>query len=74
MAEQGRSMKQMTAKQYLAKKNPKIVVEVQWSKEDKCFIARSNLQGCSTHGDTVKEALEMAGDAVSLWIECVNED
>lgn len=43
---------------------------VQWSNEDKCYIARSKeLEGCVAHGDTEQAAINMLRDNEKLWIK-----
>jgi len=50
-------------------------VEIYFSDEDNCFIARApELEGCITHGDDLAEAVQMIQQAKSLWIETALEN
>ena len=45
-----------------------------WSDEDKAFVAEvPELPGCMAHGDTQRQALSNANDAIQLWIDTANE-
>lgn len=35
------------------------------------FVSVPALPGCCTQGETYEEALEMAGDAITLWLEAL---
>ena len=46
-----------------------------WDKTDKIFIVDvPELQGCTAHGNTKKEAIENAENAVQFWMETARED
>lgn len=54
---------------------------LQWSEEDKCYLATCpefkhllNMGGGFTHGDTWKETAEMAEEAMTLVIESFESD
>jgi predicted RNase H-like HicB family nuclease len=50
-------------------------VEIYFSDEDGCFIARApELEGCVTHGDNLEEAVQMIQQAKALWIETALEN
>lgn len=45
-----------------------------WSDEDDAFIADvPELAGCKAHGNSQKEALENAQDAIELWLDTARE-
>lgn len=45
-----------------------------WSDEDDAFIADvPELQGCKAHGNSQKEALENAQEAIELWLDTARE-
>ena len=45
-----------------------------WSDEDDAFIADvPELSGCKAHGNSRKEALENAQDAIQLWLDTARE-
>ena len=45
-----------------------------WSDEDDAFIADApELPGCKAHGDSQKEALENAQEAIELWLDTERE-
>jgi predicted RNase H-like HicB family nuclease/FtsZ-binding cell division protein ZapB len=49
-------------------------VEIRWSDEDRCYVARATeLDGVTTHGETVEEATRMAQEAIELYLECRGE-
>jgi predicted RNase H-like HicB family nuclease len=51
--------------------NLKYEIVIWWSKEDEVYVPE--LPGCMTHGDTYEEAVEMAKDAMTGWIEVAQE-
>ena len=52
----------------------KYEIIIYWSEEDRAFIAEvPELPGCQAHGGTRKEALEMAEEAIQLWIDTARE-
>ena len=54
--------------------NFKYRLELNWSPEDKVFIARvPELEGCITHGDSYEEALAMAEEAIEAYIESLRK-
>jgi len=49
-------------------------VEISFSPEDEAYIATvPELPGCASHGDTPKEALKMAFEAVELYLEVLQK-
>ena len=45
-------------------------IKVVWSEEDDCYIVRAPaLQGCVTHGDTLKECVKEIEEVIELWLE-----
>ncbi len=45
-----------------------------WSHEDNCFFAEApELPGCMTDGNTYREVLENAEEAMALWIDVARE-
>jgi predicted RNase H-like HicB family nuclease len=47
---------------------------IYWSNEDQLFVADvPELPGCMAHGDTPREALAQAHEAMALWIETATE-
>lgn len=45
-----------------------------WSNEDEAFIAEvPELPGCKAHGDSQKEALENAQEAIDLWLDTAKQ-
>jgi len=49
---------------------PRYDVELRWSAEDSCYVARvSDLPGCTTHGDTLESAALAAEEAITAYIE-----
>lgn len=52
----------------------KYVYPAVFTEEDGRYLASApDLSGCHTFGDTLPEAIEMARDAMSMWL-CVAED
>ncbi len=52
----------------------KYQIMIHWSPEDSAYIAIvPELEGCITHGETQKEALEMAEDAIGAYIESLKK-
>lgn len=51
-------------------------VIIQWSDEDKCFIASLPEWGkfCHTHGHTYEEALKNAQEVIELLVETYQEE
>lgn len=50
--------------------DPKYRLEIFWSPEDQSYIANvPELSGCTTHGETVEEAVQMAHEAIDGYIE-----
>ena len=48
----------------------KYEIIIYWSREDAAFVAEvPELAGCAAHGNTQKEALRNANDAIHLWID-----
>jgi predicted RNase H-like HicB family nuclease len=48
----------------------KYKIEINWSEEDEAYLANiPELKGCSTHGESYSEAIEMAEDAMEGYIE-----
>lgn len=47
---------------------------VAWSPEDGVFVVQvPDLPGCTAHGESEKEALESARDAVELYLDVLSE-
>mgnify|MGYP005850233657 FL=1 len=45
-----------------------------WSNEDEAFIADvPELPGCKVHGDSQREALDNAQEAIELWLDSARE-
>lgn len=45
-----------------------------WSNEDKAFIADvPELPGCTAHGNSQREALDNAQEAIELWLDTARE-
>jgi len=52
----------------------KYQIMIHWSPEDSAYLAIvPELDGCITHGETQKEALEMAEDAIEAYIESLKK-
>ena len=52
----------------------KYLFNIRWSEEDHCYFGEfPELAGCTTHGDTVKEVIKNADDAVVSWIEAAKD-
>lgn len=52
----------------------KYEIIIYWSREDAAFVAEvPELAGCAAHGNTQKEALRNANDAIHLWIDTAKE-
>ncbi len=48
---------------------------IDWSDEDQCYVVKvPDLPGCMAHGQTRQEAVQMAEEAIELWIETAEED
>jgi len=48
----------------------KYKLEITWSREDDSFVVNiPELPGCMTHGETIEEALSMAQEVVSVYLE-----
>lgn len=53
-------------------KKPKIkyAMQIEYSAEDGCFVARApELSGCMTDGETAEEAMNNLQDAIALYLE-----
>ncbi len=49
-------------------------VLIYWSADDAAFVAEvPELPGCMAHGDTHKEALAQAEEAIELWVATAQE-
>ena len=57
-----------------ATKRPfKYRVDIAWSDEDDCYIARvPELPGCVTDGNTIEEAASHAKDAIEVYLETLD--
>lgn len=57
------------------KKEPiKYKVDISWSDEDRCYVARvPELPGCMTDGETLEEAALHAQDAIQSYLESLDE-
>ena len=45
------------------------ILNIAWSQEDQCYVARfPELPGCMTHGDTQEEALKHAHEALKGYL------
>ena len=52
----------------------KYEIIIYWSNEDESFVAEvPELQGCMAHGETPKDALKNAKEAIQLWIATAKE-
>jgi predicted RNase H-like HicB family nuclease len=52
----------------------KFTITLKYSKEDKAWIARcKELDGCVTHGKTIKKAMKYIGEAMRLHLDCIEE-
>jgi predicted RNase H-like HicB family nuclease len=52
----------------------KYEVIIYWSQEDEAFVAEvPELPGCAAHGDTQESALQIAQDAIRLWVDTASE-
>lgn len=61
----------------MAKKNKQIKyrVDITWSDEDKCYVARvPELPGCVTDGATLAAAAKNAEDAIEGYLEVLKEE
>ena len=48
---------------------------IYWDKTDKIFVVDvPELSGCMAHGNSKKEAIENAENAVDFWIKTAKED
>ena len=48
----------------------KYEIIIYWSTDDDAFVAEvPELPGCITQGDTIEEAIEMAKEAIELYVE-----
>ncbi len=58
-----------------AKKQPiKYRVDISWSDEDRCYVARvPELPGCVTDGNTLEEAAAHAQEAIQSYIQSLDE-
>lgn len=46
------------------------ILNIAWSDEDDCYVARfPELPGCATHGDTQEDALKNACEALAGYLE-----
>jgi len=49
-------------------------VDISWSDEDRCYVARvPELAGCATDGATLEEAAVNAQEAIQSYIESMDE-
>lgn len=52
----------------------KYFVVINWSEEDKAYVAEvPELPGCATHGRTYEEAAKRAQEAIISWLEGAKE-
>ncbi|MBI3296214.1 MAG: type II toxin-antitoxin system HicB family antitoxin [Deltaproteobacteria bacterium] len=64
-------MKKTKAKEMVLKYR----VDINWSEEDKCYIANiPELPNCMTHGDTMEEAVAMAKEAAQGYVETLKQE
>lgn len=50
-------------------------IEMYWSDEDNCFIARApEFEGCMSHGNTQSKCLKKIKEAIQLCIDIMRED
>lgn len=48
----------------------KYLINIFWDDHDNIYVAQvPELPGCSTHGNSIKEAASHAEDAIASWIE-----
>lgn len=67
MARKKKSRKEFPIKEYK--------VEIAFSPEDEAYVARvPELPSCVTHGETQEEALEMAHEAIEVFLESLVAD
>ena len=59
----------------MKKKEPiKYKVDIAWSNEDKCYIARMpELPGCVTEGETLEEAAVNAQEAIQSYLKSLDD-
>ena len=59
----------------MKKKEPiKYRIDISWSDEDRCYIARvPELSGCVADGVTIEEAAANAKDAIQSYLESLDE-
>src|ERR1700733_9340873 len=56
------------------KQKYKYQIVIHWSPEDNAYLAKvPELEGCITHGETQREALAMAEDAIEAYIESMKK-
>jgi predicted RNase H-like HicB family nuclease len=49
-------------------------VEIEWSDDDRAFVARApELEGCMAHGSSYEEAVRNIQDAMAAWLEFVRD-
>jgi predicted RNase H-like HicB family nuclease len=52
----------------------KYLINIRWSEEDQCYFGEfPELTGCATHGDSAKEVIENANDAVGSWLSAAKK-
>jgi len=57
------------------KRHIEYAIQMTWSPEAKVYVVRiPELPGCSTHGSTQEEALEMAKEAIAGYIESLQKN
>lgn len=50
-------------------------IDINWSEEDKCYIANiPELPNCMTHGETIEEAVIMAKEAAQGYLETLKQE
>lgn len=55
-------------------KHYKYEMDIIWSEEDQAFVVNvPELSGCSTHGETIEEAVEMAREAIEGYLETLKK-
>ena len=58
----------------MKKKPLKYRVDIAWSDEDKCYVARMpELPGCVTDGVSIEEAAVNAEEAIAVYLETLDE-